>query len=280
MAIFNICVGIIVGIILILPLIVVKQRWARLLIAAIALIVAVFSVQFSEIYLYPRYLAFDFEHEILKEPLFRVIKSAHPKEFAEFIDKVKQNIVQKKDPNIIPLYSAELVNNVFYEHLKNAPDANVALYLKATIDLYRYLYSQDPRAVVKLENSAGNFQYNFDAFIGDKQFSTLLSHLLDTKRLLIEAAIKAPVAAPTQEQAAPLLQTVLKNLAAKYGDNVVQIMFAPPQPNTQANAIANMFIDFYSGILDSGKENAGIIMRHIGNLKSKEIETNKAPEQF
>ncbi|MFI4938190.1 MAG: hypothetical protein ACHQJ6_06755 [Candidatus Berkiellales bacterium] len=269
MILFNILIGLALAIIVVLPLIWIKHKVARLIVIVIAIGGGVITTQLSEIYLYPRYVGWQFERENLKQPLFSLIAQYHPKEYQAFIEEVKKGIRKGEDINIISSYSSSLLNQIFYQHLQNAPDEAIFIYLKATLDLYRYLYSVDPRAVVKLENGDSSIPVNLTLLWQDQTFKVLLNHLLEAKGLVIQAAIKNPVNPPQAEQAIKLLDGILDSLSTKFGAPMVRMVFIPSEVRLPAVMVAPLLLDFYVNLITAGKENAGIIMRYIAANKEK-----------
>ncbi len=174
----------------------------------------------------PRFLGWQFEHEIKRQPLFALISQHYPAEFQDYINKVQLNLRTNDNPALVAAYSSQLVNSVFYKSLAHAPDDYVALYLKSTIDLYHYLNSQDPKAVIKLENGNNAIEYDLNALYENKDFQNRLTHLLDTKRYVIEAAFKNPVSTPTAAVAEPLLKMLWQRLRK----NMVKMRYVPFLP--------------------------------------------------
>lgn len=268
LAVFNIGVGVAIAVFAITPLFFIKNRWGRYLVFLGALGCGYVGAQICESMIYPQYLAWRFDSDIKKQPLFALIAKTHPQEFKQYVDKVQQTIREQGDVNVVPALSAQLVNSIFYQHLQHAPDENILLYLKATLDLYHYLNGQEPRAVVKIENDDKTIPVNLNVFWSDKKFQALLNHLLDTKRYVIVTGIETPVASPTSKEAKPLLQGVLNTLNHKYGEKVIQEVFSS-QNSVPANVGAQAIIEFYTEILKSGKENAGVLMRHMAHMKAE-----------
>lgn len=269
MVLFNVLVVLGVGIAACIPLFFIKTRMGRTIVLIVALACAVVGYGVSNAYLYPNYLGWRFEQELKKQPLFNIINQYYPQEFAQFIHDVKQSIIKKEDVRKITALSAQLVNKIFYQSLRQAPDDYIALYLKATLDLYHYLNGQDPRAVVALENGDNASSGSITGFYEKKDFQSLLNHLLDTKRYVIEAGAKTPIAPPTDAQAEPLLKAILTDLSNKYTESVVHGAFSPGQTLVPPNIAAQIVIEFYADILGAGRENAGLIMRHIADLKER-----------
>lgn len=219
------------------------------------------------IYLYPRYVNWQLEEQLLRQPLFKVIKEYHPQEFETFLVKIKSSPEQNKR-EAAANYSAELINAVFYQHLEKAPDDYIELYLKSTIALYQYLNGLSPNTILKLENIEVA-DPNLTKVWEDKQFRNHLGHLLDTKRHIIESSARLPAKVPTEEQAKPLISKVIKDLEVQFTPETVRAVFANQGKDVDPKVAANVIIQFYNLILSSGKENAGIMLRYMAHLKNE-----------
>lgn len=279
MSTFSVIIGISVAVLIALTMFFTAKKSRRWIILIVAIVLGIAGSRFSEKYLYPDYIGWRFETELKKQPLFDLIAKNHPKEFAQFIQKVKEELRKKQDSSAVSMNSAQFVNAIFYQHLQHAPDDYIVLYLKATVDLYHHLNGLDPRAVVKLENGNSAIDFDLNTLWEDKNFRALLSHLLDTKRYVIEAGIKTPQAPPEEAKGEALLQGVINDLVAKYGDGIVAKVFSSTDTSVPPNVGAQVIIEFYSNILNAGKENAGMIMRHIGHIKAKAEEQGKLKEE-
>ncbi len=265
---FNFILAALAALIVGLPIIWMKSNATKTIGSLVALGVGAMVFGLSNIYVYPEYRAWQFEYEIKKQPLFGLISQNYPAEFQAYLQQVKSSLETDEDPSKIAQYTSEMVNNIFYKSLAHAPDEYVSLYLKSTIDLYHYLNSQDPKAVLKLENGDTANDYDLNKLYENKDFQNRLSHLLDSKRFVIESSIKTPVTPPTATVADPLLKGVMVGLDEKYGEKVVKEVFTHSK-EVAANVGAQVIIEFYVNILGSGKENAGQIMRFIANLKDE-----------
>lgn len=217
--------------------------------------------------IYPRYQGWEFERSLRAEPLFGLIAKTHPQAFAAFLDQAKVQLYHAKEgaaPASVTQFSQNLVNVIFRQHLQHAPDENIRLYLKATLDLYHHLNGQDPIAVVKLETGDEKIPYNLNNLWNDKSFRALLLHLLDTKKFLIEAALKNPVAQGFDSETPKAIQGVQQALEDQYGTVVVRGAFKPGS-TVAPGVAAKVIIDFYTAILDQGNEQSARMMRYIAH---------------
>jgi len=276
MSLFNMFIGLVLGIILLIPYFFIRTKWLKHVFIVLALVGVGVGTKLSQSYLYPYYLGWEFEHDIKKEPLFSLVAKEYPKEFAEFIQKVKKGLHNQASLQEVSVYSSQLMNKIFYQHLQTAPDEVAYLYLKSTIELYRYLYTKDPSAVVLLELGAKEQMNPLQKIWDDKTFKLLFNNLLETKKLLIEDSIQSPAKLPDSQTASPLLDKVVQDLAKKFGEKNVRAAFSNQAHALPAQLVAPIIIGFYSEILAQGKEPAATIMRYIAVLKSKTL--NQAKE--
>lgn len=264
----NPLIGVFVGALLIIPIFFTTKKWLKVTLAIVAIICALYTSELSKRYFYPYVLGWQFEHEIVKHPLFHLIAKQHPEEFAVFVKQVKQGLLNKQSDATLTGYSSQLMDRVFYQHLQTAPNEAIMHYLGAVLELYRFIYNQDPRAVLAMEYGQATTG-DFGTIWKDNHFQILLNHLLQVKTKVIEASIDSPMALPLQTEAAPLLQNVLQAMSQKYGENLVKQMFMKEQNAVPANIIAPLIIDFYARIGMEGQEKAGTMMRYIASLKVK-----------
>ncbi len=271
----NTLIGVIVGALIMVPAFFINKRWLKITLAIIAVVCALGAAELSKRYVYPHVLGWQFEREIVKHPLFGLIAKNHPQEFAVFVGQVKQGLLSGQPESVMSSYSTQLMGRIFYQHLQTAPNEAILQYLGAVLELYRFLYTQDPRAVLRMEYGQATTG-DLSAIWEDKNFKVLLNHLLQLKTKVIEASIATPVAPPSQAEAGSLLQGVLQDMAQKYGEDLVKQMFSPEQSATPANIIAPLIIDFYARIGMQGPEKAGIMMRYIASLKVKGLAAEQA----
>lgn len=271
MSLFNMLIGLVVGIIILIPYFFIRVKWLKHVFIVFALVGVGIGAKLSQSYLYPYYLGWEFERDIKKEPLFALVAKEYPQAFAEFIQKVKKGLHRQASLQEVSLYSSELMNKIFYQHLQTAPEEVTYLYLKSTIELYRYLYTKDPSAVVLLELGAKEQTSPLQKIWDDKTFKLLFNNLLETKKLLIEDSIQTPAKLPDAQTASPMLDKVVQDLAKKFGDKNVRAAFSDHAYSLPAQLVAPIIIGFYSEILAQGKEPAAIIMRYIAVLKSKAL---------
>jgi len=231
------------------------------LLLGVLIVVALFAL--VKCYVRPQYLQWSFARSLAEQPLFAVIQKTHPQEYAAFIEKAKKNLRSEEDEKAIAFEAALLMDRIFYQHLSQTSDEAIQANLKATLDLYRYLYTKDPQTILLFENGNLISSVNVNALWNDATFQSLLAQVLETKTQIIEAP-GAPI--PNTTQATSLLDTVLGQLNQKFTPTTVRAVFE--KPNTiPSETAAGVIMGFYTEILATGKENAGIIMRHLAAKK-------------
>lgn len=268
----NFALGVMLGLVVLLLLLVVKRKGLKIGIILLALLCVGLGTQLSQRYVYPYYSVWEFEAGIKKQPLFNLIAKQHPKEFKTFIEKVKQNYLNQGDEAEISFYAQQLLNQVYFQHLEHAPDDYIFLYVKATQEMYQYLYQRSPIEVIHFENGQTLlYSSQMQEIAKDKLFQKLLNRLLDTKRYVIEASLESPQTVPTKEQATPVLQTVLDRLVAKYGENAISLLFSHPGPDAPVDQIAKLILEFYNEMIAAGEKDTGIMMRYMASLRVETI---------
>ncbi|HRE31816.1 MAG TPA: hypothetical protein PLD88_07580, partial [Candidatus Berkiella sp.] len=81
----NPLIGILIGALLIIPAFFITKKWLKISLMLVAIIAALGTSELSKRYFYPHVLGWQFEHEIVKHPLFQLIAKHHPTEFSDFV---------------------------------------------------------------------------------------------------------------------------------------------------------------------------------------------------
>jgi hypothetical protein len=274
MTLFNMTIGIIGGAIAVIPLFFVSRNWAKGLIAIFAITIAFLSNALSQEYLYPQYLLWRFEKEINSQPIFILIAENHPKEYKEYIQNIQKSFKKTDDIAVVTNYTAALLNRIFNEHLEKAPNDPIDLYLKSTVELYNYLYTKMPQAIVVMETGSRGQSVDFKELTQDLTFETLLNRLLDTKKLIIQDSIKSPVKDFNHDNAKQALEKIYDNLSQKFGAEIIRNVFIPSEAPVPPRVSSLVILEFYGEIIATGKDTAGDIMRYIGS-KNYQAESKK-----
>lgn len=249
-----------------------KMSKLKIIVAVSALIVGTIGYFLSSHYLYPRYLLWRFEKSLHQQPVFILIEKNHPKEFQTYMEKINKSFKKSEDIVAITSYTAELLNQVFSEHLKKSPNDPIILYLQSTIELYQYLLSKMPEAVAMIETGKNISSVDLEQLEQDLAFQSYLTRLLEAKKLIIQDSIKSPVTQNDNDKAKAELEKIYDNLSAKFGAEIIRHVFVPSEMVIPPKISAIVIIAFYSEILATGKETAGDIMRYIGSMGAKKNE--------
>lgn len=274
MTLFNMTFGIIGGAIVMIPLLFVSKTWIKGLIALCALAAVFLGSALSQEYLYPHYLLWRFEKEVGSQPIFVLIAENHPEQYKDYIQKIQKSFSKTDDIAVVTTYTAELLNRIFNEHLEKAPNDPIDLYLKSTVELYRYLYTKMPQAIVVMETGSRTQSVDLKELSQDLTFETLLNRLLDSKKLIIQDSIKSPVNVNNNDTAKLALEKIYDNLTKKFGAEIIRNVFVPSDVPVPARVSSLVILEFYGEIMATGKETAGDIMRYIGS-KNYQAESKK-----
>lgn len=271
----NTLIGLLVGIIVIIPIFYVSKKWQKISLAVIAVALVLGVSELSKTYFYPYVLGWQFERQIRQVPLFASVAKQHPEEFDHFVKQVKQGILEKQSEGVLGTYSSQLMERIFYQHLQAAPNQLVMQYLGAVLELYRFLYNKDPRAVLRMEYGQASTD-DLNPIWNDAQFKRLLEQLLDVKKKIIASESITPLSKTAEAEATSVFQAHLQEMEQQYGAQMVREIFNRKQGNFPPNIIAPILIDFYARMGEKGPEKAGIMMRYIASLKVKGIEKEAA----
>jgi len=275
MAWINTLIGLLAGLIVIIPIFYVAKKWQKITLAVIAVALVLGVSELSKLYFYPYVLGWQFERQIRQVPLFASVAKQHPNEYATFIKQVKQGIWQKQPEGVLATYSSQLMDRIFYQHLQAAPNQLIMQYLGAVLELYRYLYNKDPRAVLRMEYGQASAE-DLNAISNDAQFNRLLEQLLEVKKKIITTENTAPLSKTAEAEAASVFQAHLQEMEQQYGAQVVREIFNRKQGAFPPNIMAPVLMDFYARMGAKGPEKAGVMMRYIASLKIKGIEKEEA----
>lgn len=268
MAWFNVLVGLLVGGLVMVPLFFVTRNMAKGGIAIAALGSVFIASVVSQQYLYPQYLLWRFEQALQAQPVFVLIQKNHPEAYRAYLEKIRENFRKNQDIGMVTSDTADLVNQIFQQHLAKAPNAPIELFLRSTVELYRYLYTKMPEAIVVMETGRNATSVNLQSLEEDATFRVLLDRLLDTKKLIIQEAMQSPVHQTDATKAKDALNKIYEDLAKKFGAEIMQSVFSPTSVVVPPRISSIVILDFYNEILSTGKETTGDMMRYIASQHS------------
>lgn len=227
--------------------------WVKRLVIIISCAIALTS---TNIYLYPRYMLWKFTQQY---SLFHLISQADPEAYNEFTSNfMTESEHSNAAAQIVAANARHLILTVFAKYLKSARNNDIYFYLKSTIDAYKKLYKISPQLVV---DAGLGFSYPKNIFIPTKIFTDTFS----ATDKMIQGAIKNPQMTPTKNEALPFLKPILISLFEKYGKNTVINFMNGKTNGVPSSEAAELTIDFYQEIYNSGEKSSGVIMRYLGS---------------
>jgi hypothetical protein len=243
-----------------------QGRWLKMSVGIAAISLGVVAMMLSQHYLYPRYLFWRFENTIQQQPVFMLIQQYHPKEYEAYISTVKESFQESENMEVVSSHTANLLNEIFSQHLEKAPNAPIDLYLKSTVELFQYLYTKQPEAVVLIETGRRDPSVDFKELSNDPMFDAYLTRVLDAKKLIIQGSIETPITKWDHEKAKVELEKIYDNLSKKFGAEIIKGIFVPSQTVIPPRVSSMVILELYGEILATGQEKSGDIMRYIGSL--------------
>lgn len=223
-------------------------------------------------YYFPYYKAWYAEHTIRSQsPFFELVAKSAPYEFNQYIDKVKNNIIQGGNATNEIYYTSEFLHALLLKYGSKASDQSLYEYLKSDIQFDQQLIAIDPVLVLFHE-----FPIQMRGKIDIKKFNemSIKNNMITAIENVITSGINASQPAPTHEdiaKAQAMFQDILANLSAKYGNTLVATTFkTPDDPTLDKKTAAEMMIELSQDILAKGETTVGMMLRasfSIGNNK-------------
>ena len=242
----------------------------RKVISAVVIIIAVVITLFiTRIYVIPNYVAWSIENQIrTKYPLFDYIAIRAPGDFNPYIDEVKKDILSNVDVDKKIEENTRLFLNAEVEkYFQIATNQSIYDYTKTLYTLYRKLITINPILVL-----AAEFPNKFSA--GSPQINSTVdsNQIMAAKEAIIKSAIESPEQALTaadNQQAKTIVQSIVLDLADKYGkDAVIKTFEHPDDATLDQKTAATILIDFYNNLLARGVEDTGLVMKYSLNPKN------------
>lgn len=247
----------------------IKSSYSVAIIVAIILFAVTYAL--SNIYLPPYYTQWYLKSEIDQIPIMVTVKQYYPKEYNQLMQKLKNHIAKKDQSENMVSYSYVFANKIFLSSLKIAPDAAIHAYLRSLLEVYLYVYTRDPKLILKFERGDISVTTDLRYLSSDPAFKNMLDSAIKAKRNIIKASVESPVSPPIEIVAKSLFQSVMETLYKKYGKNSVTSAFGGQEVNEMAPELkAEIIINFYQQLLNESENNAGVIMRYIGLLSGNQ----------
>jgi hypothetical protein len=218
-------------------------------------------------YLSPYYYAATYESDIKNRyPIYDVIAKYYPKEFNDYIDLMKKNILAKGSLNNEINYSANLVNHAVQESIPFASTKSIYNYLKITLKFEKNLYLIDPMLVIAIEYP-GRVPSQYSLGMVSKSISEDdIKEKMEAGKEVIESgsANKTPIHVSDEEakEAAEDIQQIISTLNEKYGKQLVDETFSSSNtPFSDPKKSAEITISLSEDILAKGEERGGLLFK-------------------
>jgi len=203
-----------------------------------------------------------------KIPVLALIKKDQPKQYQLFLTEIKNHISQTQSLRGIGVLARQFAEKVLPKYLSHAPDWIIKEYLNSNIDLFSYIYTQDPKIVLMLTFPQKFSEQNLflSIFMDSDKGKYYLNKMSPLETEVIKQAIEHPKYNNNQDniKAQKLIDKTMLWLIEKYGKNKVVMTFTDPSnPEADKNSMAAIIIDFYKHIANFNDRQTGKIMRHL-----------------
>jgi len=197
--------------------------------------------------------------------LYQMIADQYPKQYQQFLARIKDSIFLDTDRLQIEELSFELLYEVYPKYLTKAPDDKIYADLLATLELYEKMYTENPAMILKLEFPKRFTEVSLEP-LKMSDYQDVLIQSRRAKTALVEAAIVDPQPLPDATQVEPQISRIIQDLVNTHGREVVSTTF-----NSQEDVLldkkkaASVVIDFYHMLLAQMPAGAGKIVRYFSD---------------
>lgn len=233
-----------------------------IVIRVLAIIVTLVFIELSNIYFLPHFIIWKTIHQFEQIPFYHTIERTDPILFDEFIAKIEANILAKGSDLDVIQYSSDLDKKILQKYMGRASDEAIYSYLQANVNIYEALNDKDPNIIEKLQMSIQPDSNEMK--IIKSVDSKLFDSLLESTNQIVLSAIIDPQPPSDLTDAQNRESKIIDQLSNKYNKKMVNQVFSNMQSlNMNHGLMASIVIDMYKALLNSGNNNAGIIMRAV-----------------
>lgn len=213
-------------------------------------------------YYYAATLDSDLKH---KYPIYSTIATYYPKEYNEFLEKMKKNTIENGSLENEIRYSATLANYATEKSIPFASAKNIYNYLNINYQFEKKLYSINPILVLAIESPTRvPSQHSLSSILRSIPESDL-TKVLQAKAELIESGSKdrKPInfSDAEIERTTESIKQILASLTEKYGEETVNDTFTATTPFKNQTQSAQVMLSFYELILAKGEEEGGLVFK-------------------
>ncbi len=257
----NILVGLTAGALTLLILSFVKSI-NPFIVRSLAIVVTFIFIALSNVYFSPYFIIWKTLHQIEQIPFYHTIEQTDPILFDEFVAKIEANALAGGNALDVIKYSSDLDGMILHKYMGNASDEAIYNYIQANVNIFEALNKKDPHIIDKLQmsNQPNNRELNELSSIDPQMFNKLL----DSTNQIVISAVTDPQPPSDLADAQNRENKIIDQLSMKYNKQLVNQVFANMRSTDINNIqVASIVIDMYKTLLNSGKENLGIIMRAV-----------------
>ena len=230
----------------------------------VAVIAVVAAIMLSEMFSRPIYMQWRYEEHLkAKYPLINFAAVYTPQEFAEFMDKVHENIKSIKDPDQEINYQSELLSTMLLKYGPHASDESLFHYLQASVDYDKKLILIDPVYVLYHEFPEKFENQKMDFSKLDKE--EYLKQTFSAVEAVVKSGTEQPRALPTDDEFKKVMmmfRDIVETVSQKYGKElVIATLQNPTDKSLDKLTSANIVIAFFEAVIAKGQADASLFMR-------------------
>lgn len=234
--------------------------------ATVIIFLAIFFV--TKNYLMPYYYAATLDSDLKqKYPMYSIIATYYPKEYNEFLERMKKNMIEHGGLDNEIYSSATLANYATEKSIPFASTKDIYNYLTIYYQFEKKLYSINPILVLAIEfPTRVPSQYSLSSILNSIPENDIIG-IMQAKAKLIESGSKDKT--PTKfsdaetERATENFKQIMTSLTDKYGEEIVNDTFTATTPLKNPTQSAQLMLSFYELILAKGEEDGGLLFKYL-----------------
>lgn len=257
----NILLGFIAGVVALITLSLILSK-NPILVRIISVIVMLVFIQILNLYFSTYFTAWQTIYHIKNIPFYNTVEKSDPLLFDEFISKIYDNALRKGNSLNVMKYRDELTTIMLHKYLGKASDDTIYNYLQANIKIYEALNKVNPGIILMLEEKTQPTMQELT--ILNSIDPNLLNNLLESANQIIISASIDPQPPSDANDAENREGQIISVLSKKYSQDMITKVFSNTKDTSlNKQLVADIIIDMYKTLIESGKENVGIIIRAV-----------------
>ncbi len=230
-------------------------------------------------YLMPYYYAATLDSDLKqKYPMYSTIATYYPKEYNEFLERMKKIIIEHGSLDNEVSYSATLSNYAAEKSIPFASTHDIYNYLKINYQVEKKLYSTNPILVLAMEFPTRlPSQYSLSSTLSSIPESDIME-IMQAKTKLIESGSKDRTLIKFSDaeikRATEGIKQIMVSLTEKYGEGAINDTFTATTPIKDPTQSAQVMLSFYELILAKGEEESGLLFKILYMLSLDKTKKN------